>query len=117
MNKRAPKQRRAAPRFLLQNAVRLHGCALPLVGGPAGASRIVDGHVQNISSGGLCLLAQKRLKVSELLVAEIAVPGTRAGIPTLLQVRWLRRNSLGPRYSAGLHFVLQGRVAEALQAS
>ena len=117
MNKLDPQPVRAAPRFRLQNPVRLHGCTLPLVGGPTGTSRVVDGHVQNISSGGLCLLARKRLKVSELLVGEIAVPGTRASIPTLLQVRWLRKNSFGPRYRAGLHFVLQGGITQALQTS
>jgi len=117
MNKRNTKQLRAAPRFRLQNPVRLHGCTLPLVVGPTGASRIVEGQVQNISSGGLCLLAQKRLEVSELLVGEIAVPGTRARIPTLLQVRWLCKNSFGPRYRAGLHFVLHSGITQALQTS
>ena len=62
-------------------------------------------------------MAQKRLKVSELLVGEIAVPGTRASIPTLLQVRWLRKNPFGPRYRAGLHYVLQAGITEALRAS
>jgi len=117
MNKPNAKQLRAAPRFRLQNPVRLYGCTLPMVVEPTGTSRIVDGHVQNISSGGLCLVAQKRLKVSELLVGEIAVPGTRASIPTLLQVRWLHKNPFGPRYRAGLHYVLQAGIAQALQAS
>jgi hypothetical protein len=117
MNKPDTKQLRAAPRFRLQNPVRLHGWTLPLVVGPIGKSRVVDGHVQNISSGGLCLLARKRLRVSELLVGEIAVPGTRATIPTLLQVRWLHKNSFGPRYRAGLHFVLQGGFTQVLQTS
>jgi hypothetical protein len=85
--------------------------------GAIGKSRVVDGHVQNISSGGLCLLAQKRLKVSELLVGEIAVPGTRASIPTLLQVRWLSKNSFGPRYRAGMHYVLQAGITQAMQTS
>ena len=116
MNKPETKQLRATPRFRLQNSVRLHACTLPLVVGPTGKSR-VDGHVQNISSGGLCLLARQRLKVSELLLGEIAIPGTRVRIPTLLQVRWLRKNSFGPRYSAGLHFVLQGGITQALQMS
>ncbi len=117
MNKPDAKKLRAVPRFRLQNPVRLHGRTLPLVMGSTGTSRVIDGHVQNISSGGLCLLARKRLKVSELLVGEIAVPGTRARIPTLLQVRWLHRNSFGPRYRAGLHFVLQGGFTQALQTS
>jgi hypothetical protein len=117
MNKPDPQPVRAAPRFRLQNPVRLHGCTLPLVGGPTGTSRVVDGHVQNISSGGLCLLVRKRLKVSELLVGEIGVPGTRASIPTLLQVRWLRKGLFGPRYRAGLHFVFQGGITSALRTS
>jgi hypothetical protein len=117
MNKPDTRPLRAAPRFRLENPVRLYGCTLPLIVRPTGTSRIVDGHVQNISSGGVCLLAQKRLKVSELLVGEIAVPGTRASIPTLLQVRWLRKNSFGPRYRAGLHFVLQAGITQALRTS
>jgi hypothetical protein len=115
MNKPETKQLRATPRFRLQNSVRLHACTLPLVVGPTGKSR-VDGHVQNISSGGLCLLARQRLKVSELLLGEIAIPGTRVRIPTLLQVRWLHKNSFGPRYRSGLHFVLQASIAAALRA-
>lgn len=116
MNKLETKQPRATPRFRLQNPVRLHACALPLVVGPTGKSRVVDGQVQNISSGGLCLLARQRLKVAELLLGEIAVPGTRASIPTLLQVRWLKKNSFGPRYRAGLHFVLQASIGNSLRA-
>ena len=117
MNKSETKQLRTDPRFRLQRPLRLHGCTLPIVVGPIGKSRVVDGHIQNISSGGLCLLARQRLKVSELLVGEIAVPGTRASIPTLLQVRWLRKNSFGPRYRAGLQFVLQGGFTQVLQTS
>ncbi len=115
MNELETKPVRTAPRFRLQNPVRLHACALPLVVGLTGKSRVVDGHVQNFSSGGLCVLARKRLKVSELLWGEIAVPGTRASIPTLLQVRWLHKNPVGPRYRAGLRFVLQASIAAALQ--
>jgi hypothetical protein len=63
------------------------------------------------------LLVQKPLKVSELMVGEIAVLGTKATIPTLLQVRWLSKNSFGPRYRAGLHYVLQAGMIRALQAS
>ena len=117
MNRPVTKELRNAPRFQLENPIRLSGSTLPLLAAPTAGSRVIDGHVQNISSGGLCLLAQKSLKVSELLVGEIAVPGTRASIPTLLQVRWLRKNSIGPRYRAGLHYVLQGGMTQALHAS
>ena len=117
MNTPPTKEHRHALRYQPQNPIRLSGCTLPLIAAPAAASRTVEGHVQNISSGGLCLLAQKSLKVSELLVGEIMVPGTEASIPTLLQVRWLRKNSFGPRYRAGLHYVLQGGLTDALHTS
>ncbi len=117
MNKPASKELRSAQRFNLQNPVRLFGGTLPRVEKPTGAARAIDGHVQNMSRGGLCLVANKRLKVSELLVGEISIPGTQATIPTLLQVRWLAKNALGPRYRAGLHYILQPGMTEALQAS
>jgi hypothetical protein len=117
MKKLATDDLRTAQRFLLQDPVRLHGSTLPVIVGASGKSHVVEGHVQNISSGGLCLLVQKPLKVSELMIGEIAVPGTKATIPTLLQVRWLSKNSFGPRYRAGLHYVLQAGMIRALQAS
>lgn len=71
MNKPVTKELRNAPRYQLENPIRLSGCTLPLIAAPAAASRAVEGHVQNISSSGLCLLAQKSLKVSELLVERL----------------------------------------------
>ena len=106
------KDLRATPRFELQKPVRLNGSTLPILVKPTGASRHVEGRIRNISSGGLCLLVENELKVSETLVAEIALPGTRASIPTLLQVRWLRKSPSGGRYRAGLHFVIQAGIAQ-----
>ena len=60
-------------------------------------------------------MARNRLKVSELLIGEIGVPGTRASIPTLLQVRWLHKDPVGPLYRAGLRFILQTSISAALQ--
>ena len=110
MNRTSPKQRRSAPRFRLQHPARMSARTLPLVAGLTSGSRVIDGHIQNISCTGLCLLARQRLKISELLVGEIGFPGTRASVPTLLQVRWFRKNSVGARYRAGLHFVVQART-------
>ncbi len=114
-NQATSKERRAEPRFELQDSVSLHGWNLPLIAQPTAKSRVVEGRVQNVSSGGLCLLAQAPLRVSEMLVGEIAVPGTQASIPTLLQVRWLRKNPRGANFTAGLHYVLQSGLGESLQ--
>ena len=107
------KDLRTTPRFDLQNPIQLLGSTLPLVVKPMGTSRRIEGHVQNISSGGLCLVAPKPLKISEVLVGEIAIPGTRARIPTLLQVRWQRKSSAGASYRSGLNFVRRAGVSKA----
>jgi hypothetical protein len=88
----------------------MYARTLPLVAGLPSESRVIDGHIQNISCTGLCLLARQRLKISELLVGEIGFPGTRASVPTLLQVRWFRKNSSGTRCRAGLHFVVHAGI-------
>ena len=114
MKRLRPLQRRTAPRFRLQPPVRMYASALPLVAGPTSDSRVIDGQIQNISCTGLCFVARQRLKISELLVGEIVFPGTRARVPTLLQVRWVR--TLGAGYRAGLHFVMQAGIVAALRA-
>ena len=114
MNRPRPKQRRAAPRFRLQHPVRMYARTLPMVTGLTSESRVIDGHIQNISRTGLCLLTRQSLKISELLVGEIGFPGTRASVPTLLQVRWFRKNSSGTLCRAGLHFVVQAGIIRFL---
>jgi len=116
MKRPGPNPRRTAPRFRLKHPVRMRVRTLPLVAGPTSGARGIVGHIQNISPTGLCLLAAQRLRVSELLVGEIGFPGTRASVPTLLQVRWCRKNSSGARYRAGLNFVFQGGMVAALRA-
>src|ERR1017187_1350857 len=78
MKKSDTQQRRATRRFSLPNPIHLSGRTLPLVVGPTRASRGVSGSVRNISSSGLCLLGQKRLKISELLV-ELELPFPERG--------------------------------------
>jgi hypothetical protein len=94
----------------------MYACTLPLVAGLTSESRVIDGHIQNISCSGLCLLARQRLKISELLLGEIGFPGTRASVPTLLQVRWFRKNSFGECYRTGLRFVVQAGIVAELRA-
>lgn len=110
-----PKQPRACPRFSLDHPVRLRACPLPLLPGANSQSRAVEGRIQNISSGGLCVLTRQPLTVSEILWGEIALPGTHASVPTLLQVRWRRRNAHGSGHCAGLRFVLQDGISYSLR--
>jgi len=113
----SPKQiqPRAYERFPLETPVQLRACPLPLIARANRQSRCIEAQIQNISSGGMCVLTLHALEVSELLLAEIAVPSTRAGIPTLLQVRWLEKSSNRSPHRAGLGFVLQGGIPDFLR--
>jgi hypothetical protein len=66
----------------------------------------IRGHVQNISQGGVCLLSKRSLPPSSVVRGEIVVPGTRAAVPTFLQVRWAQQNSAHGEFKIGLQFLL-----------
>jgi hypothetical protein len=66
----------------------------------------ISGEVADISEGGLCLLTADLAEVSDPVRCVIRVPHIPAGIPTLLQVRWARKDGLGPTYRVGLQFLV-----------
>ena len=66
----------------------------------------ISGEVSDISEGGLCLVTVDAANVSEPVRCVIRVPEIPAGIPTLLQVRWSRKDGLGPTYRVGLQFLV-----------
>ncbi|RPH64325.1 MAG: PilZ domain-containing protein [Acidobacteria bacterium] len=70
------------------------------------APQEIYGEVADISEGGLCLLTVDAANVSEPVRCVIRVPQIPAGIPTLLQVRWTRKDGLGPAYRVGLQFLV-----------
>ena len=67
---------------------------------------MIQGRIDNIGAGGLCLLTNDAIKLSYLLQCEICIPNTAAAIPTLTQVRWIQRNAKGVRYKVGLQVLL-----------
>jgi hypothetical protein len=98
-------ERRHHPRF--RRGLALRWRPLPSLGVPRGeAKAAVRGRIENISQGGLCLLSKRSIPESSLVRCEIAVPGTRAAIPTLTQVRWTERASTNHGYKIGLQFLL-----------
>ena len=66
----------------------------------------IRGRLQNVSQGGVCLLTDRSIPASSLVRCEIVVPGTRAAIPTLMQVRWAQKTSTNGRYKIGLQFLM-----------
>jgi hypothetical protein len=67
----------------------------------------VLGRVQNVSKGGICLLSHQPIPHSALLRCEVVVAEVPVGIPTLMQVRWTRKQNLQTEsYLSGLQFLL-----------
>ncbi len=66
----------------------------------------IKGRLQNVSQGGACLLSDRSIPTSSIVRCEIVVPGTRAAIPTLMQVRWAQKTSTNGRYKIGLQFLM-----------
>ncbi len=109
------KELRTYARFTLEAPVRIRAYPIPPMIRTSKRSQVVEGHIQNIGTGGVCVLTSQPLEVSQLLWGEITLPGTPAGIPTLLQVRWLLKNPHGVPHRAGLRFVLQGGIPNILR--
>jgi hypothetical protein len=66
----------------------------------------VLGRVQNMSKGGICFLSQQPVSASSLLLCEIGVGDVPVAIPSLLQVRWTRKQNLeAESYLSGLKFL------------
>lgn len=66
----------------------------------------VLGRIQNMSKGGICFLSQQPISKTSLLLCEIGVGDVPVAIPSLLQVRWTRKQNLeAESYLSGLKFL------------
>jgi len=99
------RPQRHHPRFPCSLEVRGSKLA-PLGIPPLGPKAVISGRIQNLSEGGVCLLSNRSAPVSSLVRCEFAVSGTRAAIPTLMQVRWIQSGSPNHGYRIGLQFLL-----------
>ena len=77
-------------------------------GGPSqvGTGRDIHGVITDISAGGLCLLTEDEADVSGPVRCEIVIPQFAVGIPTLVQVRWTRRDMVHQTNRVGLQFLV-----------
>jgi len=66
----------------------------------------LQGITENISSGGVCFLIGQGLPVNSIVRCELTVGDLPVNIPTLMQVRWLRKIEGGNNYKVGLQFLL-----------
>jgi PilZ domain-containing protein len=69
--------------------------------------RCVLGRTVNLSKTGICVITEEPLDRAGLALCKIALPFTQASVPTLMQVRWIRkRASELNEYLVGLQFLL-----------
>jgi hypothetical protein len=64
------------------------------------------GMVTDIGAGGLGLLSDDAIDISDPFVCEVIPPDMAVGIPTLVQVRWVIRDGQKHRYRLGLQFLV-----------
>jgi hypothetical protein len=71
----------------------------------------VPGNTFNLSESGLCLSTDRALKESEIIRIRLPIANVCATMPTLAEVRWVKKqpvqslSSGGGRYTAGLRFL------------
>ncbi len=101
--RRIRHEKRASQRYPVD--WRLEGRAIAFHGFLEHREEILRGQVQNLGQGGLCLLVETPIQKSSVLRCEIFPDGVQAGIPTIVEVRWMARNSGQPGTKVGLRFL------------
>jgi hypothetical protein len=95
--------RRRYPRYPVTGELR--ASRIPLMGFQVDLEQVVEGELENISSGGLCVLTTGPMEISDVFRTEIGLPSVPISIPVLSDVRWIER--LGEHlYRVGLRFAV-----------
>src|SRR6266853_4184982 len=81
--------RRRYPRFPITGELKVSRLGLFRVQGQP--EQVVEGEIQNISSGGLCVLTSQPLTVSDVFRGEIGLAPIPITIPVLSDVRWVQK--------------------------
>ena len=104
MKARTGEERR---RFLRhESSASLRGTELPSLLPTPASETTFRGQIRDIGAGGLCILTDELLHVSHLARCEIPLPGLPVAIPTLAQIRWIRRDPVEATHFVGLQFLL-----------
>jgi hypothetical protein len=105
-----PGSREETPRktlgATLPGSLEAPGEGISFLGFRHGDEEALQGRVLNINHGGLCLLTEQPIEKSAVLHCEIFPDGSHVGIPTVMEVRWMRQNPDGPGTTVGLRFLI-----------
>lgn len=105
MKRIVERDRRQFPRFPQLLELQAHK-ARP-IGSALKKDNAIVGRVQNVSKGGLCLISPQPMAESSVVRCEICVSEVPVSIPTLMLVRWTRKQNLQAEiYLTGLQFLL-----------
>jgi PilZ domain len=77
---------------------------LDLLAYKASRQRSVKAQVVNAAEGGLCVVLKKSLLLSSVIRCRFVLAGLPVGVPTLLQVRWVKQ--VNGKYRCGLMYLL-----------
>ena len=55
-------------------------------------------HVKNVSNMGCCLIMDRPLEKFQIIKIDFPLPHLEFSIPTLVEIRWARHNTVGVRY-------------------
>ena len=97
-------EKRHHPRYPIRGKVR--GQVFSPLEAPGARTDAIRGRIQNMSAGGLCLLTDRLIEVSDPVRSELLFPQIQVPVPTLLQVRWTHKTPHGQNYLAGLQFLI-----------
>jgi len=87
-------------------AIQLNASQLSPPGEPSVHGGVLQGKVENISAGGVCIRTKKALKTSGLVRCELQLPGIPVRVPILGQVRWIEKRSGVNPYRVGLQYII-----------
>ena len=100
---RTRKERRANRRYPVR--WRLEGRGLSFLGFADHQEEGLRGEVQNLSQGGLCVISERPIQKSSVLRCEIFPDTVPAGIPTVMEVRWIEAPAKSSGTRVGLRFL------------
>jgi len=70
------------------------------------STTLLEGQIQNVSEGGLCMVTEKALSHTQLVEIGLPLPVPQLATRTIVEVCWVRRESGQDSYTTGLRFLL-----------